>query len=172
VSSVVKKYLKMYKQIKKIRSQLLVYLTHKMALPVLKLIRKEEKFPYTLAELQCFATGTLGNDLYNFLDNKELELLPYYARHDMKHILLGYDTTDEGEGCLQCFMLGNGHLSFPVVATVLYGLCTMPEYWKAFAVAYKRGKACKPIAEWKWFEILTNETIMLQKIINNEKVAA
>jgi ubiquinone biosynthesis protein Coq4 len=162
----------MYKQIKKLRSQLLVYLTHKMALPILKLIRNEEKFPYTLAELQCFAKGTLGNDLYNFLDNKELELLPYYARHDMKHILLGYDTTDEGEGSLQCFMLGNGHLSFPVVATVLYGVVTMPEYWKAFATAYRRGRDCKPIAEWKWFEILTKETVTLQKIISNEKGVA
>lgn len=159
----------MYKQIKKLRSQLLVYLTHKMALPVLKLIRNEEKFPYTLAELQCFAKGTLGNDLYHFLDNKELELLPYYARHDMKHILLGYDTTDEGEGCLQCFMLGNGHVSFPVVATVLYGVATMPEHWKAFAVAYKRGKVCKPIAEWKWFEILEVNTSLLKEKICNEK---
>jgi ubiquinone biosynthesis protein Coq4 len=162
----------MYKQIKKLRSQLLVYLTHQMALPILKLMRNEEKFPYTLAELQCFAKGTLGNDLYIFLDNKELELLPYYARHDMKHILLGYDTTDEGEGCLQCFMLGNGHVSFPVVATVLYGVVTMPEYWKTFGIAYKRGRGCKPIADWKWFEILTDETAMLQKTINHEKVAA
>jgi hypothetical protein len=161
----------MYKQIKKLRSQLLVYLTHKMALPVLKLIRNEEKFPYTLAELQCFAKGTMGNDLYNFLDNKELELLPYYARHDMKHILLGYDTTDEGEGCLQCFMLGNGHVSFPVVATVLYGVVTMPEYWKAFSIAYKRGRRSKPIADWKWFELLDQNTSLLKRKINdNEKM--
>jgi ubiquinone biosynthesis protein Coq4 len=58
-------------------------------------------------------------------------LLPYYARHDIKHILLDYDTKNEGEGCLQCFMLGNGHVSFPVVATVLYGWATMPEHWPA-----------------------------------------
>jgi ubiquinone biosynthesis protein Coq4 len=158
----------MYNQIKKIRSQVLVFLTHKMALPILKLIRNEEKFPYTLAELKCFATGTLGNDLYNFLDNKELELLPFYARHDMKHILLDYDTTDEGEVCLQCFMLGNGRVSFPVLATVLYGVVTMPEYWKAFTAAYKRGKACKPIADWKWFEILREPTATLKmKICSN-----
>jgi hypothetical protein len=53
----------MYKLIIKLRSKLLVFLTHKMALPLLKLLRNEEKFPYTLAELQGFARGTLGNDL-------------------------------------------------------------------------------------------------------------
>jgi ubiquinone biosynthesis protein Coq4 len=98
--------------------------------------------------------------------------LPYYARHDVKHILLGYDTTDEGEGCLQCFMLGNGHISFPVTATVLYGIFTMPEHWKAFAKAFKRGQNCKPIANWKWFEILATETSVLKKMIDKEKMAA
>jgi ubiquinone biosynthesis protein Coq4 len=163
----------MYRQIKKLRSQLLVYLTHKMALPVLKLMRKPEKFPYTTLQLEAFADGTLGKDLYNFLDVKDLELLPYYARHDIKHILLGYDTTDEGEGCLQCFMLGNGHVSFPVMATVLYGVVTMPEYWKSFATAFKRGKACEPIADWKWFEILEEPTSTLKQQINtNEKMVS
>ncbi len=156
----------MYKQLKKLRSQLLVYLTHKMALPVLKLIRKPEIFPYTTLELAVFNEGTLGKELYNFLESKELELLPYYARHDIKHILLGYDTTDEGEGCLQCFMLGNRHLSFPVIATVLYSVVTMPEYWKSFAVAFQRGKSCKPIAHWKWFTILTEPTAELKLKIN------
>ncbi len=159
--------LKMYKQIKKVRSKLLVYLTHKMALPVLKLIRKPEKFPYTTLQLSEFIEGSLGKDLYNFLDVKELELLPYYARHDVKHILLGYDTTDEGEGCLQCFMLGNGHISFPVIATVLYGVVTMPEYWNSFIKAFKRGKVCEPIAYWKWFELLHLPTSTLKQKINS-----
>ena len=135
---------------------MLVYLTHRMALPVLQLIRKPEIFPFTLEELKNFPDNTLGSDLSGFLERKQLDLLPYYARHDIKHILLDYDTTDEGEGCLQCFMLGNGHLSFPVIATVLYGFITMPEHWSAFKQAYRRGKRSKPISNWKWFERATN----------------
>jgi len=146
--------MKIYWKIKKMRSAFLVYLTHRMALPILRIIRKPEIFPYTREELKNFPTDSLGNDLINFLEIKKLDLLPYYARHDIKHILLGYDTTDEGEGCLQCFMLGNGHLSFPVIATVIYGFVTMPEYWSSFRKAYTRGSKCMPIANWKWFEIL------------------
>jgi ubiquinone biosynthesis protein Coq4 len=139
-----------------------------MALPVLRLIRRPQVFPYTAAELKEFPAGTLGQDLFNFLESKNLELLPHYARHDIKHILLQYDTTDEGEVCLQCFMLGNGHISFPVSATVLYGFVTMPEYWKKFMIAYRRGKTSIPIKNWSWFSILNEPTISLIQKINSD----
>ena len=154
-----------YRHIKKWRSALLVFLTHKMALPLLKTIRRPEQFPYTVEALQKFPVNSLGFDLVHFLHRKDLQLLPYYARHDIKHILLQYDTTDEGEGCLQCFMLGNGHVSFPVIATVLYGYVTMPEYWGSFRKAFRRGRQCAPIDGWKWFEILHLPTKALQEKI-------
>ena len=158
----------MYKFIIKCRSALLVYLTHRMALPVLRIIRKAEIFPYSKAELTNFPDKTLGRELVDFLDDKDLDLLPYYVRHDIKHILLEYDTTDEGEVCLQCFMLGNGHLSFPVAATVFYGLVTMPEYWNSFKIAYLRGKKSIAIAHWQWFEILQEPTQFLIDKINSD----
>jgi hypothetical protein len=154
----------MYKTLIKIRSAVLVFLTHQMALPILKLARRPEVFPYTAAQLAQFKSQTLGNELYHFLQHKNLQLLPYYARHDIKHILLGYDTTDEGEVCLQCFMLGNGHLSFPVGATVLFGLCTMPEYYTHFWQAFKRGRRANCIKNWPWFSILHCN---LQQLKNN-----
>ena len=157
--------MKIYSFIKKLRSALLVYLTHRMALPLLKIIRRPETFPFSLEELKNFPEKTLGKDLADFLEIKQLELLSHYARHDIKHILLDYDTTDEGEGCLQCFMLGNRHVSFPVLATVMYGFITMPEHWAEFRKAYKRGRECKPIANWKWFEILSEKTIDIKNKI-------
>ncbi len=150
----------------RLRSKLLIFLTHKMALPILRFIRKPQVFPFTAQQLKQFPPGSLGNDLIIFLEAKELQLLPYYARHDVKHILLQYDTTDDGEVCLQCFMLGNGHISFPVAATVLYGIITMPEHWKKFKAAYKRGRKSTPIANWAWFEILQQPTHLLSKKIN------
>lgn len=158
----------MHKHIIKVRSQILVYLTHNMALPFLKFVRRPLKFPYCQDSLMQMEKGTLGNDLHEFLNIKNLALLPYYAKHDIKHILLEYDTTDEGEVCLQCFMLGNKHLSFPVIATVLYGILTMPEYWKKFMIAYKRGAACISLNNWKWFDIITEPTVMLQQKINKK----
>ena len=140
-----------------------------MALPFLRVLRNEEVFPYSMNALSKMNGGTLGNDLFNFLRKRDLQLLPYYARHDIKHILLGYDTTDEGEVCLQCFMLGNRHLSFPVAATVIYGFVTMPEYWKKFITAYRRGNKAVTIKNWQWFRIITEQTISLQQKINKHE---
>ena len=156
----------MYDAVIKIRSKLLVYLTHNMALPFLKLVRKPMLFPYSMDMLLQMKGSTVGNDLYHFLTKRNLQLLPYYAKHDIKHILLEYDTTDEGEVCLQCFMLGNGHLSFPVAATVLYGFITMPEYWHKFKAAYSRGSKAAKLKEWNWFEMMGEQTQVLKDKIN------
>lgn len=156
----------MYKQFVRLRAAVLVLLTHSLALPLLKLIRRPTKFPYTPQSLEALPAGTLGNDMVYYLRGKNLPLLPYYARHDMKHILLGYDTTGEGEVCLQCFMLGNGHLSFPVAATVLYGLATMPEHYDLFKAAWKRGKQCKPLEPINWMALPPLNTQQLIQTIN------
>ncbi len=157
---------KIYSILIRWRSGLLVFLTHNMALPVLRFIRRPKPFPYSAAALHQLPHGTLGKDLIDFLEARQLQLMPHYAKHDMKHILLDYDTTDEGEVCLQSFMLGNRHLSFPVAATVLYGFITMPEHWTKFIAAYKRGRNSIPIAGWDWFGLLHQSTHALIAQIN------
>jgi ubiquinone biosynthesis protein Coq4 len=156
------------KYLKQARCKLLVSLTHNVALPMLKHIRKPKPFPYSLQQLSSLDDGTLGKDLYNFIDVKDLQLLTHYARHDMKHIVLGFDTTEEGELCLQSFMLGNGRISFPVLATIIFGLLTAPEYWYAMNASYKRGKQCISIHDWNWFELIPQQTQVLRnKIFKN-----
>lgn len=140
------------------RSAILVLLTHKIALPLLKIVRRPNVFTYSKEQLMLLPEGSLGKDLFLFLEKRELPLLKHYARHDLKHVLLNYDTTDEGEACLQTFMLGNGRVSFPVLATVLYGFITMPEHWKKMRLAYKQGKSCSPFHGWKWNELLSEQT--------------
>ncbi|MBI5857760.1 MAG: hypothetical protein HZB42_08915 [Sphingobacteriales bacterium] len=144
------------------RTAVLVFLTHKIALPLLKRIRKPNHFIYSMEQLKKLPTGSLGNDLYLFLEKRKLPLLNHYARHDLKHVLLGYDTTDEGEACLQSFMLGNGRISFPVLATVIYSFITMPEHWKKMRTAYRLGKKSNLIHSWPWNNILPEQTVELR----------
>jgi len=142
-----------------------VFLTHKIALPMLKLVRRPNEFTYSEDELRSFPSGTLGNDLFVFLKQRNLPLLKHYARHDLKHVLLGYDTTEEGEACLQSFMFGNGRISFPVLATVVYSFITMPEYWTKMTEAFQEGKKSSSIHSWHWNEILQIPTEELRKKI-------
>ena len=148
---------------------MLVLLTHKVALPVLKLVRRPNTFTYSEDELQSLPAGTLGNDLFIFLKQRNLSLLKHYARHDLKHVLLGYDTTEEGEACLQSFMFGNGRISFPVLGTVVYSFLTMPEHWKKMREAFLAGKKSTSIHSWRWNEILFFPTEELRtKIFRNK----
>ncbi len=137
---------------------MLVFLTHHLGLPVLRVFRKPKPFPWTKEQLMQMDKGTMGRELAEFIDAKSIELLTHYARHDMKHIALGFDTTEEGELCLQSFMLGNGRVSFPVLATVLFGLLTAPEYWKKMQSSFKKGKTCIPIHHWDWFALIPQQT--------------
>jgi len=152
-------------RLKKIRETFLVFLTHKIALPMLKLVRRPNVFTYSEAGLKSLPSGTLGNDLFVFLKQRNLPLLNHYVRHDLKHVLLGYDTTEEGEACLQSFMFGNGRISFPVLATVTYSFITMPEYWSKMKEAFLHGKKSNPIHPWEWNEILKEPTEELRRKI-------
>jgi len=144
----------MIKLLKNLRSQLLVLLTHTFALPVLKIVRRKKAFPYSMEQLSAMPFDTVGNEVWQLLNENNLRLLPYYERHDIKHVVLGYPFTDEGEVCLQFFMLANGRVSFPVLATVLYGLATMPEYYASFKEAYARGKEAGDLSQLDWFGIM------------------
>lgn len=153
------------------RSAILVFLTHNIALPVLRHVRTPPQFSYSELELYMLPDGTLGKDLFNFLEKRNLPLLKYYARHDLKHVLLQYDTTDEGEACLQSFMLGNGRVSFPVLATVVYAFITMPEYWTKMRNAYRQGRKATSFHGWKWNELLVEPTDSLRnKIFGSRSV--
>lgn len=149
----------------KIREAILVFLTHNIALPMIKLVRKPNEFTHSEDDLQSLPAGTLGNDLFVFLKQRGLPLLKHYARHDLKHVLLGYDTTEEGEACLQSFMFGNGRISFPVLATVAYSLVTMPEHWRKMKKAFLQGKKIDPIHSWNWNDVVKESTEELRRKI-------
>ena len=62
----------MRKYLKQVRSVILVFLTHKIALPVLKHARKPNHFNWSELELSQMHAGTLGNDLYLFLEKSTM----------------------------------------------------------------------------------------------------
>ena len=95
--------------------------------------------------------------------------MPHYIRHDLKHVLLCYDTTEEGEACLQCFMLGTRRISFPVLATVLYAFITMPEYWYKMKQAFHEGRQVVFFHNWNWNELLPVQTEVLRSRIFKTK---
>lgn len=153
----------MLNKIKTVRANTLVWLTHKVALPLLLVIRKPKEFSYDLTQLLALPDGSLGRELALFLHNNDLHLLRYYEKHDIKHVLFNYPSTEEGEVCLQYFMLGNGHVSFPVLITVTFGALFMPEYYRLFAAAYKRGRHVPSLKNTDWFALVPQQLRTVQQ---------
>jgi Coenzyme Q (ubiquinone) biosynthesis protein Coq4 len=157
----------MIQKLKLVRSRLLVLLTHSIALPVLKVIRRKKVFSYSIEQLSALPYETVGNELWQSLNENNLRLLPYYEKHDIKHVVLQYPFTDEGEVCLQFFMLANGRISFPVLITVIFGLLTMPEYYSSFKTAYRKGKLAADLQNLDWFSIIELPLCVVQEQIQN-----
>lgn len=151
--------------LKNTREQLLVFLTHKVGMPYFKLVRKPVTFNYSVNELSLLPKGTVGNELYLFLRQHQLDLLPYYEKHDIKHIILEYPPNEKGEVCLQCFMLANGRYTIPVLLAVLFGFFTMPEYWSDFRKALVRGHRNKSLHQVNWFDLIPFNKKMIQEIL-------
>ena len=156
---------------KNIRKRMLTYLAHEVALPYFKLVRKGYPFPYTVKQLQRFPDGTVGKALFHFFMDHQLDILPHYEKHDIKHVVLNYPPTEEGEVCLQCFMLANGRITLPVIFSVLFGLTIMPDKWSLFRNAWKRGRATSSLNKLNWFELIHMELTAVQGQISQPKIS-
>lgn len=141
-------------KVKVLREKLLVFLAHKVGLPYFKLFRKKPSFPYSAHELSQMPETTVGYQMHLFFEQNNIGLLPYYEKHDIKHIILNYPPTEEGEVCLQTFMLANGRITIPVFIAVAYGWLTMPEYWNSFKKAWVRGRKNISLNDLNWFALV------------------
>lgn len=97
------------------------------------------------ALLRSLPPGTVGREIADTLDSKGYELLPFFADHDMKHIILGYDMTEADELRMQLYMIGNGNRSLfcllPVITILFY-----PALWREISYHYRLGRRGPPIA--------------------------
>lgn len=146
-----------------IRKRIMTYLAHEIALPYFRLTRKAYKFPYTVKELQGLPAGTVGKEMFRFFMDNKLDLMPYYEKHDIKHVVLGYPPDEAGEVCLQCFMLANGRVTLPVVFSVLIGFTIMPDKWHTFKKAWKRGRATRSLNQLDWFGLVPQPLLKVQQ---------
>jgi ubiquinone biosynthesis protein Coq4 len=130
--------------IKKTRSLLLEKLTHKFALPLVLMFRRQNSFNYSYEQLLGLPDHTLGKDLAVYLKKQNLQMIQGYIRHDCKHILLGYEMDEAGEARMQFYFLGNRHYSVPVVITSIMCFFLMPDHWKDFYYEFRKGRRSKP----------------------------
>lgn len=130
---------------------------------MLNVFRSPEEWPYSLEELGRMDEGSLGNELFWFLNSRSLGYLPKYEIHDCYHTLLGYGTTVTEELKLQAFMWGNKNSTFAGRVLLILGCIVFPAKYVLFQVELSRGKLCVPLKPINVTDILSRKLTDLRK---------
>lgn len=123
-------------------------------------------WPFSHEDLFQMPKGSIGNDLAHYLDSHGFRLVEKYELHDVKHILLGYEMDTIGEIRLQFYLFGNGNQTLPVILSMAFGLCIIPEHFITFYRDLKRGEKAKPISELDYSVLVLENTKQVQQNLN------
>lgn len=107
-----------------------------------------EKLKEKVEKLDQLEEGTLGKEIAKCLKENNLNLVPHYESHDLKHALLNFKMTPLDEIRMQSFMIGNGNRSIPSLAIFIFGAMLLPNKWKLFRKDFQEGKKAIPIKSW------------------------
>lgn len=113
---------------------------------------------------QC-APGTLGYSIYNLMISNNLDFVPWYEGHDMKHALLGYRQQASDEIRMQAFMFGNAGFSCFSILTFLMFVIWTPDTWADLPQHYRAGKLTRPIGHWVLEDVMHSDIDMLRREI-------
>lgn len=134
--------------------------------PLYLRIRYKKK-PWTVHQdnLAQYPEGSLGKDIYTFLDHTKLRLIPKVESHDVFHVLLGFETSIKEESCLQFTLFGNGKRSMPMLACTAVSLLLWPEHWGDFYRSYKMGQNAVRFHDLEFEKLLKMPTFRVRECL-------
>lgn len=134
--------------------------------PLYLFLRRNRKALYVnMKSLEQMPPKSLGNDLFVFLTEHDLTLMPKIGFHDVYHVLFELDTDIKSETLLQFIQLRNGRRSLPFIASTLVSAQFYSEYWNDFYNAFKRDKKAVTFHDWDFETLLLRNTNAIRKEI-------
>ena len=130
---------------------------------------KTEELRKKVDYLDKLEEGTLGKEIAKCLRENNLNLVPNYESHDLKHSLLNFKMTPLDEIRMQAFMIGNGNWSIPSIAIFIYGAILLPNKWKLFLKDFQNGRKAIPIKNWSIEEFAEKQLDDLRKKVFNQR---
>ena len=101
---------------------------------------KDRPWKYSLKDCSKMAENSLGYHLYKYLNDNNIDFNPNLIRHDMKHILLGYEMKIKDELRIHTFLIGNKN--YNILGNIYFLICIMivPKIVPSLKKDYLRGK--------------------------------
>ena len=128
-----------------------------------------ENLKRKVEQLDKLEQGTLGKEIAKCLKGNNLNLVPNYESHDLKHTLLNFKMTPLDEIRMQAFMIGNGNWSIPSLAIFVYGAILLPSKWKLFKRDFQEGRKAISIKNWSIEEFADKQIDELREKVFNQR---
>lgn len=154
------------------RELFLSYMVEKTSGIYTKLFKKNSLgWNLTKQDLKQYEPATLGYHLYQFLEEKNIDLMPKHESHDLFHIIANYEVSGIEECRLQFFLWGNGKCSIYLLISLAMAIILFPEKIIDFSRHIQRGQHANRFFDWDFENLLNENFVTLKhKIYNHENV--
>lgn len=141
------------------RERFVEFVAEKVLFRLAAILMKPKPFPFSINELCDLPRNTVGYALGQHMRKNQIEFIPGFESHDIKHLFTGFGIEVTDEIRLAFFELGNGIYSFTNFVVILAGVPLTPDVWKAYPHCFKRGRRAKKM------ENLNSEQFLLTDFI-------
>lgn len=112
---------------------------------ILRFFGDQKRCDQLKLQLSTLPEGTIGKELFQMMEANSLSFVPWYEKHDLKHLILGYRQAAPDEMRMQAFMFGNSGFPFFITIVTCFFLIWTPDVWPELPRHYRAGKQVKPI---------------------------
>lgn len=133
------------------------------SISVIEFFSDIKPYKQKVSVLRKLDNGTLGKEIATCLDSYNLNLVPKFESHDLKHVLFAFKMTPEDEIRMQAFMIGNGNYSIPSFSIFIFGAILLPELWIQFYKDFKKGRNTVSVSNWQIKDYATRNLDELRK---------
>ncbi len=118
---------------------------------------RSRNWKYTAEDFKLMPKHSLGKNLYDYLKKNNISYKPNLIRHDIKHILLGYEMKMPDELKIHAFLIGNR--SYNAFGILYLIICTLfvPEIIPDLKKEFIRGRSAQCLKK-----------IDLQKLVHHD----
>ena len=121
---------------------------------------------YDLSDYEKMPGNTLGGQYYLYLKRHQITFKANLVKHDMKHIILGYEMKMPGELDIVAFLIGNKSFNKTGVVYLFICLLIVPEYLPKLRYHYRRGKQAHCLRDYDLSQLVEVDLNTIRKNLN------
>ena len=147
------------------RWKLVTWLTIQ-ATEVSGIVLKDRDWPHKAEDYGLMPKLSVGHQYSKLISSKTIEYKPNLVKHDMKHIILGYDMNIRNELNIVAFLIGNRSSNKVSIFYLIICLLIVPEYLFQLKKHFKRGRSANRLKDYNIASLVEHDLKSVRQILN------